>query len=56
MATEREKEFKRNLALALAFIEDLLDHPEKLDGIPDGAMVMFDSEGAPLPTNWTPSE
>lgn len=36
----RDAQFKRNLNSAAAFIEGVIDHPETLDAIPDGAHIV----------------
>lgn len=37
---EREEQFSRNLTHAFEFIQGLIDHPDALDRLPDGANVV----------------
>lgn len=38
---------ERNLALSQAFTRSLLEHPETLDDVPDGATIIFLPSGDP---------
>jgi hypothetical protein len=48
--TPREKEkIQRDIHLTFEFTRYLVDHPELLDRIPDGAQIEFVEEGCPIP-------
>ena len=45
----RDEQFVRNLEAARSFLHDLIDHPEKIETIEDGAtVVLFPSDDPEL--------
>ena len=45
----RDEQFVRNLEAARSFLHDLIDHPEKIETIEDGAtVVLFPSDDPDL--------
>lgn len=41
------KKIKRDLAVGLDFVENIIQNPELLDNIPDGATITFLDKAAP---------
>ena len=40
-----KEQIKRDIAVAFDFVEQIIDHPELIDKIPEGSVVTFLDEG-----------